>query len=64
MKPLLEMAGPELVEKLNAVGVRKTFAGGEEIFAPGDTPRFALTGEPRRHGIAPTRQKGAGRRRY
>ncbi len=40
MKPLLEIAGPELVEKLNAAGVQKTFAEGEEIFAQGDMPRF------------------------
>ena len=40
MKPLLEIAGAELVEKLNAVGVHKTYGEGEEIFAQGDTPRF------------------------
>lgn len=40
MKPLLEIAGKELLESLHKCGRTKTFFEGEEIFAEGDKAEF------------------------
>lgn len=40
MKPLLEIAGKELLESLHKAGRTKTFFEGEEIFAEGDKAEF------------------------
>jgi len=40
MKPLLEIAGKELLESVHKVGRTKTFFEGEEIFTEGDKAEF------------------------
>lgn len=40
MKPLLEIASPEFVNKLRKTGLEKTFGENEEVFAEGETADF------------------------